>query len=102
MALNFVAILNELNITTGSAFDVWGALTYWHDDRDCSELDQTYSAIRSLKLSGEAIDESKKQYLDILKSLAKFGRVISSSTHSWRDLESEARPTGEITSESSN
>ena len=56
---------------------MWGALTYWHDDRDCSELDRTYSAIRSLKLSGEAIDEYKKQYLDILKSLAKFGQLIS-------------------------
>lgn len=69
-------IKNELTITSGSAYDVWGALTYWHDDRDRSELDRTYSAIRSLKLSGDAINEYKKNFMDILKSLAKFGRSL--------------------------
>ena len=71
-----VEIKNELNLATGSAYDVWSALKYWHDDRDCSELDRTYSKMRSIKLNGEAIEEYKKEFLDILKSLAKFGRAI--------------------------
>lgn len=69
-------IKNELNLVSGSAYDVWSALKYWHDDRDCSELDKTYSNLRSLRLAGDNIDEYKKEFLSILKSIAKFGRTF--------------------------
>ena len=69
-------IKNELNLVTGSAYDVWSALRYWHDDRDCSDLDRTYSNLRSIRLVGENIEDYKKEFLAVLKSLAKFGRTF--------------------------
>ena len=98
-----VEIKNELNLATSSAYDVWSALKYWHDDRDCSELDRTYSKMPSVKLNGEAIEEYKKEFLDILKSLAKFGRGIRPDflVHVFLERLGEAPTTEESTNASS-
>ena len=80
-----VEIKNELNLATGSAYDVWSALK------------------SSVKLNGEAIEKYKKEFLTILKSLAKFGRAIPPDflVHVFLEWLGEAPTTEESTNASS-
>lgn len=65
-------IKNELTIKTGSAHDIWNAISSWYDDRDGADLDQTFTALRSLQLEGDNIVRYRETFVQILKVLSRF------------------------------